>query len=255
MKHSFSFPYDVKLAVCDLEELNPTDDFFRYRVKIPQWILKDSRFKELLPKCSLVAELNCSATIYRKCMKSESLTELITEIPKDKVYDRFILDVILLVNENVSWDDQHLTNGMPLAHLGSFKIDLQSRAQGLISFVEHDKDEFKNLFNDNMIQVLIPKGQFEWLVLKTKNPLVKSLLNAQFAQLALIEGCHLMQSQAYDHLLWQQELKSKWNSFSDQEKEFPDSDEISSFVNHILKNPTKNLFEFLIESDKNKEDE
>jgi hypothetical protein len=255
MNYSFSFPYDVKLVASDLEELIPKDNFFRYRVELPERISKDLNLMNLLPKCSLLAELNCSATIYRECIVSESLAELIIEIPKDKVYDRLSLDILLLARESLSWDDQQLSKGMPLAHLGSFKIDLQSRAQGLISFVEHDKDEFKNLFNDNMIQVLIPKAQFDWLLLKSKNPLVKNLMNSQFAQLALIEGCQLMQLETYDHLLWQQELKAKWKSYSDQEKEFPESDEISAFVNHILKNPTKCLFDFLIQTDKNNENE
>lgn len=255
MKQSFSFPYDVKLMPCDLKELDPTEDSFRYKVDLPKRISEDSVIRECFPKCSLIAELNCSATIYRSLIEGDSVQELIIEIPKNKVIENFTLDILLVVKEDFLWDDQYLKKGMPIAHLGSFKIDLQSRAQGLISFVEHDKDEFKNLFNDNMIQVLIPKNQFEWLLLKSKDPLVKNLMNAQFAQLALIEGCQLMQSETYDHLLWQQELKSKWRSYSDQEKDYPESDEISGFVNHILVNPTKSLFEFLIYTDKNKEDE
>ena len=78
--------------------------------------------------------------------------------------------------------------------------------------------------------------------------MVKNILASQFAQIALLEACQKIKDNSNDHLLWQKELKRKWKQYSKDDKEGPNDDEILTFVNYILENPSEKLLEYLVKN-------
>lgn len=250
MKDTTYFPFDVirPNEKLELMQLDHNEGYLVYNLKVPGYILAKPECINFQESIQLVAEINCSATMYREIIRSKDLNEIILQIDRSSIYDSFHVDVLIIFTSNVDWSNQTIEKGMPLAHLGSFKIDLENRAQGLISFIGSEADTVENSFTDNTINVRIPQYKFDWLVSNQHNPLIKRILSSQLGQIALIEACQRIKDNSNDHLLWQQEIKNRWKLFDQNDKEFPDDSEIIPFVNSILDQPSDGLLTFLIEN-------
>jgi hypothetical protein len=78
---------------------------------------------------------------------------------------------------------------MPFAHLGSFKINIDSGSQSLISFISNENEgNVIYSYGDHSIKIKIPSTRFEWLNKNRNNTLVKNILSSpealvQFADL------------------------------------------------------------------------
>ena len=250
MNHTINFPYDVKVYTSTLIRSSIDDtgvDCYTYSFETPSSLLLDKKYQEFWDKVELVAEVNCSPTFYRETHVSSNTNKISIDIPKSMVYHEFTIDVIIVFKEDIFWDGQLIRKGMPMAHLGSYKIDLEDRfAEGLIVFMLDEKlEETKNYFGNELIEVHIPAEQFTWLVANQRDPLVTSILSSQFAQIALIEACMHLKSSNNSHLPWYRELQRLWKEYDKNNSDFPEDEEIVQFVSHILKMPTTRLFEQL----------
>lgn len=250
MKETTNFPYEVICPRPKLELIAKDYNDFKYiySFKVPEYILLKQDLVDNEESIELVAEVNCSSTMYRELFRSDYVSEIQIEVDKTLLYDSFSIDILILFKKNTEWDNQIVDKGMPIAHLGSYRIDLENRTQGLISFIENDSDNIEYSFTDNTINIKIPSNKYEWLLQNKHNPLLKKILSSQFGQIALIEACQRMKDNANDHLLWQKELKNRWKSFNEDEKEYPDESEIISFVNSLLDNPSDSLLTFLMDN-------
>ena len=251
MKQTTNFPYDVKVTTqknqAEPKELDPTADSFRYEYSVPVYITDDPFISPLHDKLDLVAEINCSATMTRLMCKGAHIGKIEFEIPMAVVEDSFSIDLMLLLKESAVWDGMNLKKGMPLAHLGSFKVYLDEGAQSLFYFRPHDKEELEYSFSDHQIHVKIPQEQFDWLLQRQNHPMVKGLLSSQFAQIALLGACHLLKENGNDHKLWFKALTEKWMEYSKGDGEIQPSD-FGPFVNYILEKPSISLINVVIKN-------
>lgn len=252
MKANTKFPYDVKSASgfnFELKELPSNENLVIYKFEVPDGFLNEAKYKALDEPIMLVAEVNCSATFYRELFTSSNLKYIEITILKENIFDKLTIDFIIIFTSDTHWDNIPINPGMPICHLGSFKIDFNSRASGLISFVpDNDSKIVWYSFSDNSININLPVQKFDWLLMKRNNPLIKKILTSQLAQIALIEACQKMGNNVNDHLYWYQELTHRWKNFSKDDKVFPEYDDIPEFVNHILHNPSDSLIDFLMQN-------
>ena len=251
MKQTTNFPYNVIIPSNKFEftESNSTDVNYYYQLDIPQMILVDEELQDLNEYLKLVAEVNCSSTIYREIFESSELEKIKIQIPKSKVYNSFTIDVLILAKEDLHWHNQNIRKGMPIAHLGSHNVQLIASSQGLITFIPDDTtDNVKYSLTSDQIQIIFPTTQYNWLLHNQNNPIVKHLLSSQFAQIALIKACSQIKDESNDHLMWLKELKNKWKKYSGEEKEFPEDNDIIPFINSILKNPSESLISYLMKN-------
>jgi hypothetical protein len=251
MKQTTNFPYDVKVTAqknqAEPKELEPTADSFRYEYSVPAYITDDALISPMIDKLDLVAEINCSSTMTRLMCLGAHIGKIEFEIPFATVEDSFSIDLMLLLKESAVWDGMTLKKGMPLAHLGSFKVYLDEGAQSLFSFMPHDKDEVEYSFSDHQIHVNIPQEQFDWLLQRQNHPMVKGILSSQFAQIALLEACQHLRDKKNDHMLWFKALTKKWLDFSKGNGEIQPS-EFGPFVNYILEKPSVSLIKVVIQN-------
>jgi hypothetical protein len=251
MKNTTNFPYDVKIVEANRIRLDDHSDhdYFKYKVKLPDGIFYENKYREVDDKIELVADISCSATMFRKVEKANEKNKIEICFPKNKVYGRFTIDLVAVFNDSAVWDNSDVGKGMPVVHLGSFKIDLETRTQGLILFKPNeDTDDVNYSYTLDSIQILLPENKYNWLLKNKHNPLVKNILSSQFAQIALIEACHKMKDGTNDHLLWHKELKNKWKDYNRGSNEFPQDTDIVPFVNEVLQNPSQNLLNYIIEN-------
>ncbi len=251
MKQTANFPYKVVvnsgLSLELLEDEASSDSFFVYSLAVPENLFNSELLIKYKDNLKLVAEVNASSTLYREVFISSNLDKIIFKINKKNVFDSFSIDVIILFDTEQSFDDLIVKKGMPFAHLGSFKINIDSSSQSLISFISHE--DLSNViysFGDHSIKIKIPVSRFEWLNKNRNNLLVKNILASQFAQIALLEACQKIKDTSNDHLLWQKELKRKWKIYSKDDRDVPNDDEIVTFVNYILENPSEKLLDCLV---------
>lgn len=252
MKEITNFPYEVITPRPKLELISMDYDDFKYfyKLNVPEYILSKIEVENAV----LVSEINCTSTMYRENIQSTLLNEIVIEIDKTLVYNSFTLDILILLTKKTKWDNQILGKGMPIAHLGSFRIDLESKTQGLIAFIENESDNIEYSFTNNSINVKMPNSKYIWLLQNKNNPLLKRILTSQFGQIALIEACLRMKDNTNDHLFWQKELKYRWKLYNNDEKEYPDDSEINLFVNSLLEKPSDSLLKYLMDNNFDKDE-
>jgi hypothetical protein len=251
MKYTTNFPYDVKVAQANTIKLEDKSDhdYFRYFVKLPDYIFNENKYIKVKDDIEIVADISCSSTMFRKVDKSNSIDQIEISISKNKVFKSFSIDLIVIFKSQTIWDNSNLNKGMPILHLGSYKIDLDTGTQGLILFKSNDdSDEIDYSFTQDSIQILLPENKYNWLLKNKHNPLAKNILSSQFAQIALIEACHKLKDESNDHLLWFKELKNKWNTYNQDNKDYPEDTEIVPFVNFVLNKPSQNLLNYIKEN-------
>jgi hypothetical protein len=254
MKQSANFPYDVEIQIIELLELPQSSESFEYEIKLPEYYTTDSKYQHIQDNIDLIAETNCSATLYRNVISTKSNSKLTITVPRNKVNINFTIDLLLVANKEFSWENQLLQKGMPIAHFGSFKKDIDTRSTGLISFEKFDGKEILISNSDHTIKIKIPEIQFEYLMQKQNSLLVKEILTSQFAQIALLEACkELNENSKRNNLFWYKELLNKWRKLSGYDEYPQDSDHLK-FVNDILKNPSIKLVNHLIATDKQDQD-
>ncbi|MBM3455134.1 MAG: hypothetical protein FJX80_08295 [Bacteroidetes bacterium] len=251
MKQNTNFPYDVKATdqknQAEPKELDSTSDSLKYEYSVPGYLMGDPLLAPLLDKLDLVAEINCSATMTRLMYKGAQTSKIEFQIPLATIENSFTIDLMLLLKESAVFDSMNLNKGMPLAHLGSFKVYLDEGAQSLFYFEPHDKEELEYSFSDHQIHVKIPQEQFDWLLQRQNHPMVKGLLSSQFAQIALLGACHLLKENGNDHKLWFKALTEKWMEYSKGDGEIQPSD-FGPFVNYILEKPSVSLINVVIQN-------
>jgi hypothetical protein len=254
MKQSANFPYDVEIQIIELLELPQSSESFEYEIKLPEYYKTDLKYQHIQDNIDLIAETNCSATLYRNVISTKSNSKLTITVPRKKVNVNFTIDLLLVANKEFSWENQLIQKGMPIAHFGSFKKDIDTRSTGLISFEKFDGKEILISNSDHTIKIKIPEIQFEYLMQKQNSLLVKEILTSQFAQIALLEACkELKENSKRDNLFWYKELLNKWRKFSEYD-EYPQESDHLKFINDILKNPSIKLVNHLIAIDKQDQD-
>ncbi|WP_010136514.1 hypothetical protein [Ochrovirga pacifica] len=256
MKQATSFPYSVEIHTIELSELPHSSINFEYEIRLPDYFISDNKYKTIKSNIDVIAEVNCSATMFRKVFKAKNDTLVIIQIPRKNVAVNFNIDVLVVANKNIIWEGQQIQKGMPIAHFGSHKKDIDNRSKGLISFETSENNQLTIATAGNTIVIQIPKKQYEFLVKKQNDKLVKEVLTSQFAQIALLEACkYLKEGSNLDHLLWHKALLSKWRKYSSQETGFPNEKDHLKFISDMLKNPSISLVNHLIAVEKQNEDE
>lgn len=256
MKQTTNFPYDVDVHTIDLKELPHSSNSFEYEVALPDYYVTHNKFIDVIDHIDLIAETNCSSTMYRSVITASTDSKLIINIPRNKVNLNFKIDILLVANKEFNWDSQILQKGMPIAHFGSFKKDIDNRSTGLISFETSEGNDIFISNSDHTIKIKIPKKQYEFLLKKQNSLMVKRILTSQFAQIALLEACkELKENSKRDNLIWYKELLSRWRKFSDNNDDYPQETDYLRFVQDLLEKPSIKLIDYLIAEEKQKQDE
>lgn len=256
MKQSTNFPYDVAIHSIGLNELASTSETFEYDAVLPEYFTTDNKYRPIQTDIDFIAEVNCSATLYREVFTSNGASTLLMKIPRDKVNVSFTIDLLLVANKEIKWDSQTLNKGMPIAHFGSFKKDIDNRSTGLISFEATEGEEITISNVDHTIRIQIPQKQYQYLSSGQNSLLVKNILTSQFAQIALLESCkELKENSKRDNLIWYKELLSRWRDFSGTNEGYPQETDYLKFVTNLLESPSIKLIDYLIEEEKANQDE
>lgn len=256
MKQTTKFPYDVTIQTIVLQELPHTPEAFEYEITLPDYYVTDSKYTNVQSNIDLIAETNCSATMYREVFTTSGTLKLLIAIPRNKVSVNFTIDLLLVANKEFSWDSQVLKKGMPIAHFGSFKKDIDNRSTGLISFEITDEDKISISNSDHTIIIKIPKKQYNFLMEKKNSLSIKHILTSQFAQIALLESSReLKENSKRDNLIWYKELLARWHKFSDNDVAYPQESDHFPFIKELLENPSIKLVDYLIAEEKQKQNE
>lgn len=256
MKQTTSFPYDVAIQTIELKELPHTPEAFEYEITLPDFYVTDSKYTNLQRDIDLIGEINCSATIYREVFSTSAALNLFVSVPRQKVSVNFNIDLMLVANKEFNWDSQVLKKGMPIAHLGSFKKDIDNRSTGLISFETTNEETISVSNSDHTIIIRIPQKQYKFLIEKQNSSLVKHILTSQFAQIALLESCkELKENSKRNNLIWYKELLSRWQKFTDYSEDYPQETDHFPFIKDLLENPSIKLIDYLIMEEKQKQNE
>lgn len=256
MKANTNFPYDVKVISANklaIQELENDDDSFEYEIKVPDMVLHDSKYEHIKDKLKIVAEVNCSSTMWRQTFSSKNLNGISFSVPKKMVFKSFSISILILFDQDSIWDGKKLKKGMPIIYLGSFKVDLEPNKQGLLSFKPNNEDFISYSFSQDAINILIPNKKYDWLLKHKHDPTVKQILTSQIAQVALIEACNNLGDETLNHLKWQKELIRKWQEYKTDGSEVPKGEDVLNLVNYILKNPSDSLIDFLIQKEESNE--
>ncbi|QAA80882.1 hypothetical protein EI546_03670 [Aequorivita sp. H23M31] len=260
MKYSVKFPYDVLKHSLRING-NPSEDFYEYEISLPPAVhsvfingTSGIGFTDI----NLVAEVNCSATMYRKCFISEDIEDksLNFKIPKKAVGVNFEIDTMIVAKRPIPLDGQRIEKGMPLAHLGSHKYKIDKSRIGLIEFEVSKAKDISYLFNSHTIKIQLPEEVYKELVKMKNRPEIKHFLASQLAQVALLEACQLLvENGGSNHLAWYEELHKRWVLLSGGDKDYPDPEDHLSLVNHILQEPSLTFAHYLINTAKIEKDE
>lgn len=262
MKYSVKFPYNVfKLSSLKIESTH-TNNYYGYKLKLPDVVFSKSGLGDTgeisKSNLSLVAEINCSATMYRKCFHSNNpnLNVLEFKVPKEKVSKNFAIDIIIVAKNPFGFTGQKIKKGMPVAHLGSYPVKLSESQKGLIEFETSETKSISYSLIGNTIKIRLPQKEYESLSRMRNQPEIRHLLASQFAQVALLEACRFLRPDSgRDHLLWHRELQKQWMQFDETGEEFPDEEDHIKLVNYILKEPSLKFAQYLIKEVKNRRDE
>lgn len=259
MKQSIKFPYNVFISSFKPKE-TIEERVHRYEIKLADVVFSNSGIdsEEVeLDKLALVSEVNCSATMYRKCFISDSFEYIEFEVPKNKLRDKYSIDTMIVAKEELVFKDYSLEKGMPLAHLGSYLLKIAANQEGLITFAVSEKKQISYSFGSDIIKVNIPKKEYEDLLLMQNNIGIEHLLASQFAQIALIQACsYLKEGSDKDHLAWYKELLERWRRYDPEEKDYPSkSEEYIGFINSILDDRSLAFAKYLINQAKLEKDE
>src|SRR5690554_5049649 len=225
MKETAKFPYPVEKTRCNLKLIDSEEEIFKYEIRVPDHVFTSSFLEENEEDLILIAEVNCSSTMFRKCYTSDSTREIVIDIPQDDVNIKYTIDCILISNsDELKNNGVTIRRGMPVAHLGTESFNNDTRAKGLIVFEPNDEKEVKYLFSDHAIRIGIPRKHFESILPVQQSPVVKFTLASNFAQIALLEACKCFEKpDENSHLKWFQELKKHWNKLNNTEDSFPES--------------------------------
>lgn len=258
MKQSIKFPYKVFIDSIQTELLNNNTDFYEINANVPDVVFSESGIgvTDHNDKISLISEVNCSSTIFRKCYRSENLKNLNFSFPKKEVSNSFTIDHIFVAKESLTLGGETIEKGMPVAHLGSFSINIDKKRQGLISFETSDDDKISYSFSGHVIKINIPKNEYENLLNLKNRPIIKQFLISQFAQIALLEACkYLRNESAMNHLSWYKELLGQWQKFDEGNKEYPEETDFLKLINFILGDPSLKFTRLLIQKENIDRDE
>lgn len=251
MKYNIKFPYPIEVVPLKAPELvGETSSFYEYRINVSRVVLDDNVLIENLESLVLVAEVNCSATMYRECFKSDCFEYIDLLIKKENISNRFEIDCMILATEDIPFETHLLKKGMPFMHLGSHTFRLNSSRKGLITFVPSDnKDKLEFDFNDNVIKILLPKNEYDELLRMKGTPMVKNLLLV-YAQFALLEACnYLVEDSTKLHTQWYEELHRRWEE-DNEEGTYPAPEEHYKFVESVMQNSNIELARTIINNEK-----
>lgn len=251
MKFNIKFPYPIEVIPLRAPELiDETSSYYEYRINVPEVVLENKVLYENLASLILVAEVNCSATMYRECFESDRYEYIDLLIKKEDISNRFEVDCMILATKDIQFETHLLKRGMPFMHLGSHTFRLNSSRKGLITFIPSDnKDKLEFDFKDNVIKILLPKNEYDDLLKMKGAPMVKNLLLV-YAQFALLEACnYLVEDSTKIHTQWYEELHRRWEE-DNEEGTYPAPEEHYSFVENVMQNSNIELARSIINNEK-----
>lgn len=246
MKDTVNIPYGYEQVSLKPKNKASSDEHYNYTVQVPDWFLSEKKFKNNRTNLEFVAEVNCSATFYRKCIRLEG-NPLQIKVPKSKVKYKFRIDVLVIARKQILWGQTSINKGMPIIHFGSSTIDIDARSDGLIKFTGHDADKISIDNTSHTIYIKLPQNQFSYINRRKSEPLMRNILASQFGQIALLECCKDLNDESdKSHLAWFKELKFRWKRYCENEKDggdYPEPEDHLSFVSYLLEEPSIKLLE------------
>ncbi len=253
MRQNIRFPYNVfKRSVSpDFEYL---DNDYIYKLKVPDIVFSFSGIMDyfndiddLITNSELTTELNCSATMYRKCFISDEIDSIEVKIPRDKVRKRFSLDTMIIATDNLSRQGAIIEKGMPLAHLGTKSLVINDRKQSLFTFQVAEDGDISYSYTSDSIIINLPEKEFFKLKRYKDLPLFKDLIASQLGQIALLQACnYLKEGSSYSHTMWYNELLKRWRRFDNSEDSYPEVSDYLNLINDILKDPSLGFIKTMI---------
>lgn len=210
-------------------------------------------------EASLIAEIFCSHTMYRKCIIMESPFNI--EIPLDHLKNR--VECIFFVVNNfdndsyqnnavkneLKYDSYYIEKGDVLAFLGEYKFDLDLKGTTVESFIkirqkENDDKGVSYFFVDDSIVIEINSAEYDKIKKFHLNPDYQQILISGLLQPALIHACYKLKEEEFEDKAWYRTLMIRWEKYKNS-TDTPTFDEIPEFVEHLLKDPMSKLIKIL----------
>lgn len=210
-------------------------------------------------EASLIAEIFCSHTMYRRCFNLERPFEI--KIPLSYLKNRVECYFFIVSNyDNASYENKalkqelkddkyYVEEGDVLAFLGEYKFDLDLKGTSVESFIkirqkENDDKGVNYLFVDDSILIEINTREYEKMKKFHLNPDYQQILISGLLQPALIHACYKLHEEEFEDKAWFRTLMIRWEKYRD-DMEPPTSHEIPEFVEYLLKDPMSKLIGIL----------
>lgn len=218
-------------------------------------------------EASLIAEIYCTHTMYREVFVQEFSYDISIPLDnlKNKVEALFLVvanrDIDNYTNPAVKAEARHLEfyieQGEVLAFLGEYHFELDLIGTSLDSIIKikatesGSTSEVSYTYIEDSISIELPQKRFDELKMYVEDPDYQKLLISSLLQTALIHACYKLcgkERDAYAEKQWARVLHLHWQS-QEGESDFPTLDDVPTFVENILKNPTGLLLDTLAEMD------
>lgn len=212
---------------------------------------------------SLIVEVFCSYTMYRKCFLLNPEFEL--EIPIENLKNRVECLFFIVSQQNFQYQNYSvqptykdiefsIEKGDVLAFLGDYKFDIDLKGSTIDSFLkirerEDSNKALKYIFLEDSIIIEINKKDFERIKSFHMNPDYQRIMISSLLQPALIHACYKIADpadDAYEEKAWYRTLMLRWEQLKNTEGP-PSFDDIPEFVEILLNNPTDSLLDVLEE--------
>lgn len=213
-------------------------------------------------KASIVTEVFCSFTMYRKSFRSKDGIKI--RIPLKYLKNKLEILYFIIANEVIdnyrnssvkpSLKEQsfYIEHGDLLGVLGEevLSLDVATSMDSIVK-IRECKDDLLHTFswNESSIIINLPSKAYQKLNRLKDSLDYQKILVSSILQSALIHACYKLKSDGdYSEKNWHKALLIHWHKFNNQSKE-PSIDEIPEFVEHLLKKPFSLLIDTLGEVD------
>lgn len=224
----------------------------------------NTKLKEMLKsgEAILIAEIFCTYTMFRKCIKLESDFKI--KIPVNQLKNKVECLFFIVSNEDIdnynnsSVQDAYketyfvIEKGDVLAFLGDYSFDLDLKGTTIDSFLKIRKKNESTpgvdyIFESQSLIIQIEEKDYDRIKNLHLNPDYQHILISSLLQPALIHASYKLTNQeedGYSENAWYRTLIYRWEQLK-KTQEPPTADDIPEFVESLLNNPTERLVDVL----------
>ena len=213
-------------------------------------------------KASVVTEVFCSYTMYRKSFQSKRGINI--QVPLKNIKNKIEVLYFIIANDEISeyrndavkpsLNNQsfYIEKGDILGMLGEeiISLDVSTSMDSIVKIRESEDNKVSTFsWNESSIIINLPSQTYQKLNRFKVSLDYQKILVSSVLQPALIHACYKLQPEGtYSEKNWHKALLFHWNKYNDLSEE-PSKEDIPDFVEYLLKKPFGLLIDTIEEVD------